>query len=131
MASSLGTGADEPLTPTARLCVRPEMKQVIYCAIGVENRLDVAAVKSEIEGSVILKHPRFCSLMIRDDHGVEYWRKTSINLDRHLVVINSPVSSSAADDESAVNDYLADLSSGLGLSTEKPLWEIHFLMAHR
>ncbi|EXC17310.1 O-acyltransferase WSD1 [Morus notabilis] len=130
--ASLATNSDEPLTPTGRLCVRPKLKHIIHCAVGFEKPLDVEAVKSAIQASVLLKHPRFCSILVHDRHGVEHWRKTSVNLDRHLIVIASPVSSSAAnDDESAVNEYLADLSTGPELSTDKPLWEIHFLMAHR
>ncbi|EXC17311.1 O-acyltransferase WSD1 [Morus notabilis] len=122
---------DEPLSPTGRLFLRQELKQEIYCAVGFKNPINVEAVKAAIQASVLLKHPRFCSLMVHDRHGVEHWHKTSVNLDRHLIVIDSLVSSSAADDESAVNEYLADLSIGAGLSADKPLWEIHFLMAHR
>jgi len=35
------------------------------------------------------------------------------------------------DDESAVNQYLANLSTISGLSYNKPLWEIHLLLAHK
>ena len=129
MASPV-TDFDEPLTPAGRLFVRPEMNQIIHCALGVKNQLDIDAVKSQIRDSFLLKHPRFCSLMVVDHHGLERWRRTSVELDRHLIIIESPVNSNG-DDEAAVNEYLADMSTESGLSLDKPLWEIHFLMAHK
>ncbi|KAF3435427.1 hypothetical protein FNV43_RR22516 [Rhamnella rubrinervis] len=126
---SPGTDSDEPLTPAGRLFHQPEMNQVIHCVVGLKNSLDIDSIKSQVRNSMFIKHPRFTSLMVRDRHGVEHWRKTSIDLDRHLIIIDSPVAT--ADDESAVNEYLADLSTSSGLSTDKPLWEIHLLKAHK
>lgn len=120
---------DEPLSPTGRLFLRPEMNQVIHCVLGVEKPLDVDAVKPLIRDAFLLKHPRFRSLMVRDRRGLERWRRTSVDLDRHLIVVDRRLSSSS--DEAAVNEYLADMSTGPGLSADKPLWEIHFLTAHR
>ncbi|KAL5562487.1 hypothetical protein UlMin_032234 [Ulmus minor] len=128
--SATATDSDEPLTPAGRLFLRPEMNQIIHVALGVENPFDVDVFKSLIRDSFLLKHPRFCSLMVRDRHGREHWRRTSVDVDRHFIVIESPVSA-AGDDDSAVNEYLADMSIGPGLSYDKPLWEIHFLKAHK
>uniref|UniRef100_F6HQ90 Uncharacterized protein n=3 Tax=Vitis vinifera TaxID=29760 RepID=F6HQ90_VITVI len=120
---------DEPVTPAGRLFLRPEMDQVINCVIGAENPFDVDALKKEITNSMMLKHPRFCSLMVRDRHGREYWRKTEIDIDRHIIILNDSLDGD--NDEDAVNGYLADLSVSSPLSTDKPLWEIHLLTAHK
>jgi hypothetical protein len=128
---SLGNETDEPLTPAGRLFLRPEMNQVIYCAMGLKYPIDVESVKSQVRSSVMLTHPRFCSLMVRDRTGRERWRRTHIDLDSHFIVLDRPVSDQDDDDESAVNQYLADLSTSSGLSYDKPLWEIHLLLAHK
>lgn len=131
------TDSDEPLTPAGRLFHQSEMNQVIHCVVGLKNSLDIDSIKSQVRNSMLIKHPRFTSLMVRDRRGVEHWRKTSIDLDRHLIIIDSPIATTtdddgaAIDDESAVNEYLADLSTSSGLSVDKPLWEIHLLKAHK
>ncbi|MFX6573976.1 wax ester/triacylglycerol synthase domain-containing protein, partial [Acinetobacter baumannii] len=124
--------ADQPLTPAGRLFVQPTMEQVINCAIAGENPLDVSAVRSEIQNSIMVKHPRFCSLMVRDSCGREYWRRTQVDLDRHIIVIDKPVSDvdTCVSDEDAVNSYISELSVSSPLPTDKPLWEVHLLMAH-
>ncbi|KAK3018577.1 hypothetical protein RJ639_004302 [Escallonia herrerae] len=127
----MDTERDEPLTPAGRLFLRPEMNQVINCAMAGENPIDVNAVRAVICNSMMIKHPRFSSLMVRDSHGREHWRKTTVDVDRHIIVRHEPVAEVNNDDDAAVNDYLADLAVSSPLSTEKPLWEVHLLMAHK
>ncbi|KAJ1388376.1 O-acyltransferase, WSD1, N-terminal [Sesbania bispinosa] len=125
----MGESGDEPLTPAGRLFLQPGMNQIIHCVIGMKNPIDIESVKSQIRSSLLLQHPRFTSLMVRDYRGVEHWRPTQIDIDSHIRVIEEPLSSS--DSESAINEYLADLCISTGLSMEKPLWEIHILRAHK
>ncbi|KAK9286647.1 hypothetical protein L1049_015047 [Liquidambar formosana] len=118
---------DEPLTPTGRLFLSPELHQVITGAMGVKDPIDISLVKSEITNFFLTHdYPRLSCLLVRDHNGVEYWRKTHVDVDRHIVVVDSP---SDGDSEDAVNEYLADLAVSSPLSTDKPLWEIHLLMA--
>ncbi|XP_057762412.1 wax ester synthase/diacylglycerol acyltransferase 11-like [Arachis stenosperma] len=118
---------DEPLTPAGRLFAQPEMRQIIHCVVGTKNPFDIDSVKSELRKSAMLQHPRFTSLLVRDRRGREHWRPTQVDIERHVLIIDRPLSD--ADHDSAVNSYLADLSTE-GLSMEKPLWELHILMAH-
>ncbi|GER44836.1 O-acyltransferase WSD1 [Striga asiatica] len=120
--------SDEPLTPAGRLFLQPKMEQVIHAAIAVESPIDVDAVKYEVRRSVMLQHPRFCSLMVRDPRGREHWRRTPVDVDRHVIVRREPISGEP--DEDAVADFVADLSVSSPLPADKPLWEIHLLLAH-
>ncbi|CAK9140804.1 unnamed protein product [Ilex paraguariensis] len=129
--SIMVTEIDEPLTPAGRLFLRPELNTIITCAIGLKNPIEVDAVESQIRNSMLIEHPRFCSLMIKDRHGREHWRRTQVNLDQHIIVRHESDGDTAADDEEAVNDYLADLSLSSPLSADKPLWEIHLLMSQK
>ncbi|GKV22605.1 hypothetical protein SLEP1_g32463 [Rubroshorea leprosula] len=126
--------SDEPLTPAGRLFLSPELDTIIHCIIRGKDPINIDAVKQTIESSLMLQHPRFCSLLMRDRNGNQYWKRTEVDLDRHVIVINSEDDSGAGgedDDEAAVNQYVADLSVSTPLSTDKPLWETHLLMAHR
>lgn len=131
MRSSSELERDEPLTPAGRLFIRPEINQIIHCLIGLGNSIDVDSIKSQIADSVMIRHPRFSSLLVRDRNGVEYWRRTSIEVDRHVIVVSDPVSDDGASDEKAANEYLADLAISSSMDTDKPLWEIHLLLAHK
>ncbi|KAL8553354.1 hypothetical protein ACS0TY_001871 [Phlomoides rotata] len=120
---------DEPLTPAGRLFLQPQMDQVINAAFAVESAIDVDAFKAEVQSSAMLTNPRFCSLMVRDSSGREFWRRTPVDVDSHVIVQHQPLSS--VSDEDAVNDFLADLTVSSPLPTDKPLWETHLLMAHK
>ncbi|KAL3722362.1 hypothetical protein ACJRO7_034697 [Eucalyptus globulus] len=125
-------GSDEPLTPTGRLVLQKEMNLVIYCAIGVKQPLDVDALKSMIQSSPMFTHPRFCSLLVQDSAGREHWRRTCVDIDQHVIPVYGPIAEGLSD-EAAVNEYLIDLSTDLPgfLGDDKPLWDVHLLMAQR
>ncbi|XP_051136314.1 wax ester synthase/diacylglycerol acyltransferase 11-like [Andrographis paniculata] len=120
---------DEPVTVVDRLFLHPRLHQVINCAMVCDGEIPLHSIKSEIQNSLLMLHPKFRSLMVRDSGGREYWRRTEIDVDRHLIFIHRRLSDDS--DEDAVNDYLADLSHSSPLSADKPLWEIHLLVAHK
>lgn len=120
---------DEPVTPAGRLFLRPEMNTIIHCAIAGKYPLNIPAIKTAVENSIIMQHPRFTSLLVTDRHGHEHWRKTPVNIDSHIIIRYDHVIE-VNDHEKAVNDYIADLSVSSPLDTYKPLWEMHILMAH-
>ncbi|XP_050212060.1 wax ester synthase/diacylglycerol acyltransferase 5-like [Mercurialis annua] len=122
---------DEPLTPSGRLFLEPRMNTIIHCVLGVKNKMDVEAVKTTIKNSELLKQPRFCSLLVHDKNGFEYWRRTEVDMDKHIIVVDDKVNSSEnehEDVEKIVNDYIADLSVSSPLSSDKPLWELHVMV---
>lgn len=123
---------DEPLTPVGQLFMSGKMNLIINCLIGLKNPIDVNAIKFEIS-KVMLKHTRFCSLLVKDSKGRDYWRQTSVNVDDHFIIHHQPLSDdfSSITEEDAMNNYLSDLAVSSPLSFDKPLWEIHLFMAHR
>ncbi|MCL7038583.1 hypothetical protein MKW94_020300 [Papaver nudicaule] len=123
--------AEEPVTPVGRFFVQEEVNQVINCIMGVKNPINIESFKAEIKNSLLIQHPRFRSLLIRDKNGREIWERTqNVNLDDHIFSIQDvkyPPNSISSDDE-IVNGYLADLTAvSSHLSVDKPLWEIHVL----
>lgn len=80
----------------------------------------------------MLKHPRFCSLMVIDGSGRENWRRTEVDVDRHLIIRHDPISEDpSVSDEDCINDYIANLTYSSPLPFDKPLWEMHVLAAHK
>ncbi|XP_039063055.1 O-acyltransferase WSD1-like [Hibiscus syriacus] len=145
-----GTLSDEPLSPAGRLFIQPKTEVVIHCILRGKNAIDIDAVKANVKSSLMWKHPRFCSLLVRDENGFEHWRRTQLDIDQHVIVFNNRLDKSGKfmdgsenqgfsieqeedsdDDEMAVNQYVADLSVSTPLNTDKPFWEIHLLMAHK
>ncbi|CAM8926655.1 unnamed protein product [Rhodiola kirilowii] len=119
---------DQPVTPAGRLFLRPEIDQIIHCLIGVDAPFEIDRCKADLASSLLLRHPRFSSLLIVDTKtSKQHWRPTQVDIDKHLIFVANPVCNGG---DNAVNDYLSDLAVSSSLSTDKPLWEIHILMAH-
>ncbi|KAJ8434030.1 hypothetical protein Cgig2_001223 [Carnegiea gigantea] len=121
-------------SPFSRVYLCPKTEQIINCAMGLKYPIDVNVLKKAFSNSVMVNHPRFCSLMVRNHVG-EQWRKTQVNIDDHFIIIrptttNTATESSHVEDDvqAAVNAYLADVSVSTPLSNDKPLWEVHVLM---
>ncbi|CAN1192422.1 Wax ester synthase/diacylglycerol acyltransferase 11 [Linum perenne] len=119
---------DEPLSPSGRLFLRPEIGTIIHTVVGVENFVETDAIKEMIRTSMMIQHPRFCSVLVGDR-----WRRTEVDIDRHVVVVDTAKwrrrndAGDDADHQRTVNAYLADLAVSSPLSLDKPLWEIHIL----
>ncbi|XP_057782950.1 wax ester synthase/diacylglycerol acyltransferase 5-like [Salvia miltiorrhiza] len=123
---------DQPLTPAGRLFLQPQMNQIISAVLAVEFPIDIDTFRAEVQSSIMFKHPRFCSLMVRDSSGREHWRRTAVDIDQHLIVRHHPLSDDpSTSDEDAVHEFIADLAVSSPLPADKPLWEIHLLMAHK
>ncbi|XP_021714414.1 O-acyltransferase WSD1-like [Chenopodium quinoa] len=123
---------DEPVTPAGRLFLQAHFNQIINCAIGFKEPLNIEAIKTDISNCLMVKHPRFCSLLVLDDHGREYWRRTQINLDDHIIIHHKNPgfdsdSNSVEKIEEKINSLLADFAVSSPLSTDKPLWELHLI----
>ncbi|KAI3789298.1 hypothetical protein L2E82_02091 [Cichorium intybus] len=121
---------DEPLTPAGRLFVQPATDQIINCVLGLDRPVGIEITRSVISDSLVIKHPRFTSLLVKDNHGRERWKRVELEIDRHIIFLPDAVGNHE-DDEAAVNDYIADLTVSCPLSTDKPLWEVHILPAHK
>ncbi|KAL4588713.1 hypothetical protein LXL04_001608 [Taraxacum kok-saghyz] len=121
---------DEPLTPAGRLFIQPETNIVVLCCLATKQPLRIEAIKSVIANSMLAKHPRLSSILVVGKNGREYWRKTEIDMERHVIIRHESIEG-ATDDEDAANLYMADLAVSTPLETDKPLWEVHLLTSHK
>ncbi|KAG9451143.1 hypothetical protein H6P81_011108 [Aristolochia fimbriata] len=122
----------EPVTPAGRFFLQPKGQNIIHCVVGTKDPIDIEATKAEIK-TTLLKHPRFCSLLIRDKHGRELWQKTEVELENHIVYpdLSGLIGEEDEEEEVVINRYLGDLAVSSPLDETKPLWEIHVLRAQR
>lgn len=128
--------SDKPATPGTHVAIQPKHDHVIRCAIGFKNPIDLATLKDELANSIMLKIPRFTSLLIVDPHSHEavHWKKTQVNLDDHIFIHHHDDDHDdeiSMSDEDAINSYLADIAISPPMSYDKPLWEIHIMHEHR
>ncbi|GAB2225036.1 hypothetical protein Droror1_Dr00005818 [Drosera rotundifolia] len=135
------TTTDEPLTPGARLFLVPEFNQSIVSGMGLRDPVTPEAIevmKQNLANSMVMKHPRFTSILVTDEKGRQHWRKTKINLDDHCIIhyhynhssdeVPATIDVDSESYEDIINDYLADFSVGSSLSRDKPLWEVHLIV---
>ncbi|KAL8189140.1 hypothetical protein R6Q57_029401 [Mikania cordata] len=122
--------SEEPLTPAGRLFIQPETNISVICCFGTHEPLRIDAIKSVIADSMISKHPRLSSILFVDKNGQECWKKTNIDIDRHIIFHNDPIEG-AKDDQDAANMFMADLVVSVPFETDKPLWEVHLLISHK
>uniref|UniRef100_A0A6V7QQE5 Uncharacterized protein n=1 Tax=Ananas comosus var. bracteatus TaxID=296719 RepID=A0A6V7QQE5_ANACO len=89
-----------------------------------EIPIDDSPTMSTLENLLLPINPRFSSIMVKDEKGVQHWRKVKVNLEDH---VNIPVfpSGLAAYDEH-VEDYLSKMAAE-PLPLSRPLWEIHII----
>ncbi|GAB2233412.1 hypothetical protein Droror1_Dr00002634 [Drosera rotundifolia] len=121
-----------PPSPYAAIyCQQNELGTIVHFAIALRNPINVDAIKSAFSNSMITKHLKFTSFMIKDRRGRYRWLKTQrpFNLDDHIILYHhKDIDTTSHEKEEAVNNYLADLAVSMPLSTDKPLWELHMLI---
>lgn len=121
----------EPSTPITRISIHPKHNHVIHCVLGFKNPIDITALKDELSNSVMIKIPRFSSLLVvNPQNGTEHWEKTHINLDDHIF-IHQDDDHGYGNDDDAINSYLADMAISPPMNLDKPLWELHIMHEHK
>ncbi|GAB4838708.1 hypothetical protein Ancab_028251 [Ancistrocladus abbreviatus] len=129
---SMAKASEEILksSPFTGVYAQPEVDIMTYCALGLKYPIDVDAIKSEISTSIIMDHPRFCSLLMEDRRGRHYWKKIPwVNIDDHIKIIrHQNTATTNEENEAAINAYLADMSVASPLGRDRPLWELHILL---
>ncbi|GLJ12923.1 hypothetical protein SUGI_0200600 [Cryptomeria japonica] len=111
---------DQPVTPFGRIFRRWDT--VIYSMIFLKNEVDEDVLRAEFTQAILFNY-RFCSVLVKDKKGKEFWQKTEIEIEKHIIV--SELSPEDAKDESYPNKFLADLIFKCPLDEQRPLWDVH------
>ncbi|XP_020088027.1 O-acyltransferase WSD1-like [Ananas comosus] len=115
---------DQPVSPTGQYFNSSALSVSIMVVFESEIPIDDSPTMSTLENLLLPINPRFSSIMVKDEKGVQHWRKVKVNLEDH---VNIPVfpSGLAAYDEH-VEDYLSKMAAE-PLPLSRPLWEIHII----
>ncbi|GAB2301905.1 hypothetical protein Dimus_035927 [Dionaea muscipula] len=127
-----------PSSPLGRVFAQPELETIGCCAMGLKYPIDdIDAIKTAISDSTMLKHPLFTSLLVKDRCKGYYWKRSTVNMDDHIIIhddLGYYSTAAAADDnreetDRILNKILEDLSvPSSPMSRDKPLWEFHVLL---
>ncbi|KAL2939375.1 O-acyltransferase WSD1, partial [Bienertia sinuspersici] len=138
-----GDGNEAPKSPISQLFLRvysPTSEGVLHYAMSFRHPIDVEALKKAFSNSIMIKQPRFCSLIVRNPNSRDgkLWKKINVNIDDHFFVHYYPTNNSKTNDidneeeddekEAAINSFLAEISVSSPLGENKPLWEVHVLV---
>ncbi|KAJ7568319.1 hypothetical protein O6H91_01G027800 [Diphasiastrum complanatum] len=123
--SDYGDGEQrEPVTPAGRMFNQPIFDCYVICIVGFKNMIDIPTIKTGLQQTFV-QHKRFSSIMEKDKHGSEYWVRTEVNLDDHIVV---PLASAMnLESDRRIEKYAAGLGLAPPLDRSRPLWEVHVL----
>ncbi|KAG0447697.1 hypothetical protein HPP92_028221 [Vanilla planifolia] len=115
---------DEPVSPTGQYFNSSSLNISIVAVFESDYQLDVSLAMAAVEKQFLPVSPRFSSVMIKDEKGVQRWKKVEVNLEDH---IKTPVFISGLDFyDKHIEDYLTKLAMER-LPPCRPLWELHLL----
>ncbi|KAG8077551.1 hypothetical protein GUJ93_ZPchr0007g6323 [Zizania palustris] len=121
---------EEPVSPAGRLFREPRFSCYIVCAFGAAAPIDMPALRAGVEAT-LARHPRFCSIQVLDvenKRAKPKWVRTKVNLDDHIIVPKLDPTTTSANPEKAVEDYVSSLSTpAMAMDYCRPLWELHVL----
>ncbi|XP_059634370.1 wax ester synthase/diacylglycerol acyltransferase 11-like [Cornus florida] len=115
----------EPLSPIARVFHEPGSNIHIITIIGWKSKVNLEVLKANMI-QIIVKHPRFSSMQVRNkENGGEIkWIPTNVDLDNHIIIPDLDQNMESSD--KFVEDYVSNLSTTT-IDTSKPVWEFHHL----
>nr|VDC96003.1 unnamed protein product [Brassica oleracea] len=124
-AGNKGEHDDQPLTPTARLFTAPEFNCYITAVIGLKSKIKRDVFIEGLE-QTLLKHPRFSSILVRNNMYIQEqkWVRTKVVAEDHVIIPKIELENANAD--AFLESYVSDLTT-IPLDTSKPLWEVHLV----
>ncbi|KAK6918217.1 O-acyltransferase WSD1, C-terminal [Dillenia turbinata] len=114
---------EEPLSPSARLFHEPDFNVYIIAIMGSNTKIYPEILRAQLPHT-LLKHPRFSSLQVLDEHGNMKWVRTKVDLDKHIIIPD--VDPNMDQPDKFVEDYVRNLST-TKIDMSKPLWDLHLL----
>ncbi|XP_047973447.1 wax ester synthase/diacylglycerol acyltransferase 11-like [Salvia hispanica] len=114
---------EEPMSPTGRMMLAPKFNIFIILFMGYYSKIDPILFKKCIH-QTLLKHPRFSSILVASGASFR-WRRTAVDLDRHIFVPDVAAATESPDE--FVAEYASRLSEIPMDAVAKPLWEFHVL----
>ncbi|XP_039134320.1 O-acyltransferase WSD1-like [Dioscorea cayenensis subsp. rotundata] len=116
---------EEPLSPTAQDLSSSVLNLIVLGVLELSNPLDDSQfIIKGLDAIFLPINPRFSSIMVRDEHGVQKWRKVQVKLEEHIKVPVFPQGLEQYDE--FLQDYISSISME-PLPFTKPLWDVSII----
>ncbi|KAK1274926.1 hypothetical protein QJS04_geneDACA012865 [Acorus gramineus] len=117
---------EEPVSPTGQYF---NSSALCVCILGVfesDVPIDDSQTFPLLDTLFLPINPRFSSIMVKDSHGVQQWRRVKVNLADHVKVPVFPAGLSTLTYDELVQDYVSKIATDR-LPESRPLWELHII----
>ncbi|CAL9152087.1 unnamed protein product [Musa hybrid cultivar] len=118
------TVVDDPVSPTGQYFNSSVLSIGILAIFESDVAIDDSPTMSTLENLFLPVHPRFSSVMVKDDHGVRRWKRVALKLEDHVNVPVFPAGLETYDDY--IRGYISDIAVA-EFSQSRPLWDLHIL----
>ncbi|KAJ0966874.1 hypothetical protein J5N97_023791 [Dioscorea zingiberensis] len=115
---------DEPVSPTGQYLSSSVLNVTILVVFDSTVPADVLKAIWALENIFLPLNPRFSSIMVRDEDGVQKWRKVEVKLEEHVKVPVFPQGLEKYDE--CLQEYITKLSIE-PLPFSRPLWDISII----
>ncbi|KAJ0966871.1 hypothetical protein J5N97_023788 [Dioscorea zingiberensis] len=115
---------DQPVSPIGQYLSSSVLNVTILVVFDSTIPVDDSHAISALENIFLPLNPRFSSIMVRDEDGVQKWRKVKVKLEEHVKVPVFPQGLEKYDE--CLQEYITKISME-PLPFSRPLWDIHII----
>ncbi|KAJ0986435.1 hypothetical protein J5N97_004791 [Dioscorea zingiberensis] len=115
---------EEPVSPTGQYFNSSVLSVSILALFESDIPIDDSPTIDTLENLFIPVSPRFSSIMVKDEHGIQQWKRVKVKLEEHVNVPTFPPGLEYYDEY--VKEYLAKIAMA-PFPQSRPLWEIHII----
>ncbi|WOL20530.1 O-acyltransferase WSD1-like [Canna indica] len=114
----------EPVSPTGQYFNSSVLSISVLAIFESDIAIDDSPTMWTLENVFLPIHPRFSSIMVKDERGVRQWKRVSVNLADHVNVPVFPAGLQTYDEQT--RDYISHIALGHFPAT-RPLWDLHII----
>ncbi|KAJ0966873.1 hypothetical protein J5N97_023790 [Dioscorea zingiberensis] len=115
---------DQPVSPTAQYMSSSVLNLTILVVFDSTVPADDSKAVWALENIFLPLNPRFSSIMVRDEDGVQKWRKVKVKLEEHVKVPVFPQGLEKYDE--CLQEYITKISME-PLPFSRPLWDVSII----
>ncbi|KAK1285361.1 hypothetical protein QJS10_CPB20g01759 [Acorus calamus] len=115
---------EEPVSPTGQYFNSSALSVCILAVFESDVPIDDSQMFPLLDTLFLPINPRFSSIMVKDERGVQQWRRVKVNLADHVKVPVFPAGLSPLAYDELIDDYMSKVGTDR-LPESRPLWELH------
>ncbi|KAL5989847.1 hypothetical protein ACLOJK_010742 [Asimina triloba] len=116
----------EPVSPTGQYFNSSVLSVGILAVFESEIPIDDSPTMAMLTHTFLPINPRFSSIMVRDEHGVQQWKKVKVRLEDHVHIPVFPAGLPPESYDAYFQEYLSKIAME-HLPQSRPLWDIHIV----